>query len=251
MKEDAMRRKLVVAALCCLAVPIAAVLVPPCPVPGKDAPATPARELMENDGVDPTVEILLRERLKEGDDAPSPFFTALESLARRHNAKPGDYLPAVLGEFVRSGFAVRAGRGLVAVVLASQDCLVPGTDRQHLLLLDRDGRVRDRLCCEISNRCIAIAGSKFRTEEAGRGATDGACLIVRYTPAPGDSISEKSGGSVAHNIIHGGKTYSCSWDQKRPGAVKSEEWSTKGLCRTGVSGGKFVVLWPDLGAAER
>jgi hypothetical protein len=246
VEEDIMRRKLLVAALCCLALPVAALLVLHRPVAGTDVPATPAQEQLEVEGLDPTVQVLLRKPAENDPDHTSPFFTALLSLARRHKAKPDDYLPHESG-----GFAVRAGPDLVAVVMASQGYCIPGSVRQHLLLLDRKGRALDRLCCEISSRCIEDERSKFCTEEASGEAADGARLVIRYTPAPGESISEEAGGWVAHHIIHGGKTYSFSWDQSRPGAIKSRAWRDKGLCRVGVIGGKFVVLWPDLGAAER
>jgi hypothetical protein len=243
-----MRRQLLIAALCCLALPVAAVLVPQRPAAGRDGPATPAREQLEVDGLHPAVEVLLRERLKDGeDDRTSPFVTDLLSLARRHNADPHDYLPVIGCSIFRSGFAVRAVPGLVAVVMASRGVDATINDRQHLLLLDRHGRVRDRLCCQIDLSLAVIARSEFRTEVLGRQEPGGTCLVVRYRPAAGESIDPEWG----HTITHGGKTFTYRWDQGRPGAVKPREWGRKGFCRVGVRGGKFLVLWPDLEKAER
>jgi hypothetical protein len=212
-----------------------------------------ARELVEildnrRPGLDPDLGVLLRHSARRDKDHRSPFFAALGSLARKHGARTDDYLHLPEGLFVLDGgFAVRAGAGHVVAVLEGDDCFVPGSDLQQLLLLDRRGRVRDRLSCEISNRLARelVDSGTFRTDVLDPPGADGATLVIRYIP--------EKGGRVAghwHVLTVGGRAYSFSWDQDRPDAIRSAVWEKKGLCRVAVRGGKFAVLFPDLKAAD-
>jgi hypothetical protein len=191
--------------------------------------------------LDPSLEVLVREAARGDRNHRSPFFAALLSLARKHAASGTDYLP---DHSVEEGFAVKVGDGHVVAVLRGASRVIPGTDTQYLLLLDREGRLLDRLSCDINNRLTRMfeGSGIFRTDVSGRPGHDGAYLVVRYIPESGDSIS----GNWSHEIVHQGKTYSFLWDQDRPNAIRSVEWERKGLCRVGIQGGKFVVLFPCL-----
>jgi hypothetical protein len=190
---------------------------------------------------DPSLKVLLRESAQGDRDHRSPFFTALLSLARRHGARPADYVP---GRFVDEGFAAPVGGGHVVAILRGIDPFIPGRDTQVLLLLDHEGRLLDRLACGINNRLtrMYVPAGTFRTDVPAAPEADGAQLVVRYVPEPGGSVS----GNWSHEITQGGRTNRFPWDQGRPGALPSAEWGGKGLCRVAVRDGKFVVLFPPL-----
>jgi hypothetical protein len=180
----------------------------------------------------PSVRILLRESAESDADHKSRFFKALSALAQQHGLVPGDYIP----KEVTRGYAVRisAGREAYAVaVLRGRTRWKPGDDTQYLLLLDQQGRLLDQLSCTINGHLTAALRSSgnFRTEVPRGHERDGARLIIRYAPEDGGSPS----GNWSHYIKHAGQTHSYSWTKGG--------WD-RGLCRVGVQGGRFVVLFP-------
>jgi hypothetical protein len=184
------------------------------------------------------VQTLLRKSAKADRDHASPFFRALEALARQQ----GRPLKGLLADgWIEDGYAVRVQDGRhrrVVVILRSNDHIIPGADTQHLLLLDCTGHILDTLSCEISSRLtrMFVDSGTFRTD------VDRGQLVIHYIPEVGGPIA----GNWAHAITHAGKTHRYHWDQKRPGAVPSAEWEQQGLCRVAVQGGKFVVVFPKL-----
>jgi hypothetical protein len=207
----------------------------------RDVPRPPAARPAEQDTpLDPLLMALLRNPAKRGGGQPSPFFTALDSLARQHE----DYIPSGVAE----GYAVRVGAGHVAVVLRRGSPAMPGTDTQYLLLLDRQGRVRDLLSCWISNRLTgrSVDSGDFRTEVPGAPGPDGAEMVLRYVPEKGGSVSDCGYCEIAYRW----KTYRFRWDEGSPGAIPAAEWAEKGLCRVAVREGKFAILFPDLRRAD-
>jgi hypothetical protein len=181
---------------------------------------------------------MLRQPAKGDRDRTSPFFTALETLGRRHGES---YLPWGSDE----GFAAEVGGGYVVAALGgASPCIVPGEDMQHLILLDRQGRLLDRLCCSISNRLTRMFADSgtFRTEVHARPQPDGAVAVIRYTPREGERVA----GNYDHEIHRGGRIHTFSWDQNTPGCIKSAEWEAKGLCRVAVQDGKFAIVFPSL-----
>jgi hypothetical protein len=192
--------------------------------------------------VDPALEVMLREPAQGDRRHRQRFFTALASLAKKHQAKPEVYL--IGDSFVADGFAVRIGADFVVAVLREDIPVLPGEDRQHLLLLDRHGKVLDHLSCAINNRLTKMAANSgiFRTEMADTAVPDEARLVVRYLPEIGGRIA----GNWSHEIVLAGERYTYSWDQDRPDSIRSAEWEKKGLCRVAIRGGRFSVAFPTL-----
>jgi hypothetical protein len=172
-------------------------------------------------------------RPAKGDrDRTSPFFTALATLGRKYGE---DYLPPGVDE----GFAAEVPFGYVVAVLGGASPFTPGDDTRHLLLLDRQGRLLDRLSCSINNRLtgMPVGGGTFSTEFPAGPQADDARAVIRYTPPKGRTVA----GNWSHEVTWQGKTYSFRWDQTRPA-----EWQEKGLCRVGVRSRQFVILFPVL-----
>jgi hypothetical protein len=175
---------------------------------------------------------LLQEHATNDGEHKSRFFTTLHNLDRRQGMRLSDYIhwPLTDGRAVR----LRAGHSdRVVVILRADSYTIPGVDTQYLLLLDQEGHLLDRLSCEISNRLTGRRGGDgaiFRTRALRRAAEDGAQLVIRFIPEEGGSIA----GSSAHEINYRGRTYRFSWDQDKPGSIRSAEWEKKGLCRVAV-----------------
>jgi hypothetical protein len=197
--------------------------------------------------LDPLVTVLLQERARNDQDQKSRFFSALGALAQKHGVDRKEYC---LERFAApdEGYAVRVGSGAelrVVVILRGDDHVIPGSDTQYLLLLDREGRLVDRLACAVSNRLTRfIVGhmADFRTEVLDVPADDGAQLVIRFIPEDGGSVS----GNWSHDVIHAGRTTTWCWDQDRPDAIRSAEWDRNGLCRVAVQKNGFTVLFPKL-----
>jgi hypothetical protein len=188
-----------------------------------------------------SLSVMLREPAGGDPDRKSAFFAALSAVARRNGARAEDYVdPCVDG-----GFAAEVGGGNVLVVLEGCDHAIPGRDTRHLLLLDRDGRLLDRLACEINSRLTRLAleedAGVFRTDVHRRAGPDGARVVIRYTPEKGGVM-----GNFGHEIRSGGSWHSFAWTPEGAGGVGPEEWLEKGLCRIAVRGGKFALLFPPM-----
>jgi hypothetical protein len=209
----------------------------------------PRRQLTEADAeLDPAIRVLLETPVAFGDrphfltgrDNRQSFRAALTALARKHGRDPEEYLA---GKGLPQACAIRLGTGRdcpLVVVLRDASGFTGGSDTQYLLLLDSEGRLLDRLSCEISNRLTFPRFLAFRTDVLEAPEEDGAQLVIRYLPSEGGGVS----GSWGHAITHAGKTYRYRWDQGRPDTVRSAEWEAKGLCRVAVEGGKLCVRFP-------
>jgi hypothetical protein len=191
---------------------------------------------------DPLVEKLLREQATSDRERRSPFFQALTALAERHGARPAEYIPEPWISEGRATAIKAQDTTYVAVVLRGVAPVIPGSDTQHLLLLTADGRLLDRVSCEMNNRLTSLYEPQgtFFTDVPEQPQRDEARLVVRYVPPPGESIS----GNWSHEVLHG-TTRTFHWDQSRPGAIASAEWEEKGLCRVAVRGGRFAVVFPE------
>jgi hypothetical protein len=181
---------------------------------------------------DPCIWTMLGQPAKGDRGRTSPFFTALATLGRKYGE---DYLPPGVDE----GFAAEVPFGYVLAVLGEASPFTPGRDMQHLLLLDRQGRLLDRLSCSISNRLtgMPVGGGTFRTQFPAGPQADDARAVIRYTPPKGRTVA----GNWSHEVTWQGKTYSFRWDQTRPA-----EWQEMGLSRVGVRSRQFVILFPAL-----
>jgi hypothetical protein len=168
-----------------------------------------------------------------------PFFTALHTLAQRH----GWDLPSPCAE----GYALLLeadGRHYVVAVLRDWDGTLPGDAIQHLLLLDREGRLLDRLSCSFRARLTGAGQDpdEFHTTVHQPAAADGAQVVIRYVPEDGNLIS----GDGSHELTHQSSASRFRWDQGVPENVRSTEWYHRGLCRVAIRDGKFAVLFPKL-----
>jgi hypothetical protein len=124
------------------------------------------------------------------------------------------------------------GTPFVLLLLRETDLFIPGLDTQHLVLLDARGRFLDRVSCAVSNR-LTGAGS-LAAEVLGEPASDGARLVVRFTPPAGQLIS----GNWEHSIAHGEQLARYHWEPANP------EWARRGLCRVGIRDGGLSVVFP-------
>jgi hypothetical protein len=226
-----MRRKLLLAVLGALAVAVVAAVVW----------MRAGRPAASDDQLDPALDAMLQQPARGDFDHGSLFFTALSSLAEQHGAPVEDYIP---DWFLDEGFAARVGPGYVVAVLRGEDHEPDGTDRQHLLLLDRQGHLLDRLSCGVGSRLTRAAQNSgtFLTDVADRPEEDGARLIIRYIPPAGGGFPVDGG----HEISHGGKTRRFRWGEEGKDALRPAELDEKGLCRVAVRDGKLAVLFPDL-----
>src|SRR5262249_8975055 len=151
-------------------------------------------------------------------------------LARTHGLDGTDYVP---GQFVEEGFAARVVAGpeqYVVVVLRERGIVVPGSDTQYLLLLDRQGRLLDKLACSLNNRLTRMESGSFRTEVLDRPEA-GAHLVIRFTPEGGGSLA----GNWSHTICFRQQAASFGW--YHGAAIPPAEWETQGLCRVAISDG--------------
>jgi hypothetical protein len=205
----------------------------PATTPAKpEAPAEATDGRQEGDG--PLAD-LLTETAKGDRGRTSPFFTALDAVARKNGLTLNDYDPTREAD---EGSALRFGDNVV-VVLRGWDHCVPGGDTHSFLLLGRHGEPLDRLTCSIDSRLTRTSAGReaaFHTEVFPRPEKDGAQLVVRFITESGAAPS----GNWCHFITRAGKTCCFGWpDEGAPGGAQ-------GLCRMAVRDGKFVVLFPSL-----
>jgi hypothetical protein len=187
-----------------------------------------------------SLSVMLRETAGGDRDRKSAFFAALTAVARKNGARAEDYVDY----WVDGGFAAEVGGGNVLVVLEGWDHFIPGSDTRYLLLLDRDGRLLDRLSCKINCRLTRVHlkedSGVFRTDVHPPAGPDGARVVIRYTPEKGGVMGH------GHVIGRGGSWHSFAWTPEGAGGVGPEEWLKKGLCRVAVRDGRFVILFPLL-----
>jgi hypothetical protein len=232
-----MRHKtLLLAVLCTAAVIATAVVVQRRP---KGEPGPPRQDAAQEYRLEP----LLKESTSSGRGLAWRLVMSLWRLAREHGLhRLNGIIPGVHADEVYAT-GVQDGRDrYVVAILRGFGFNIPGKDSQHLLLLDRDGRLLDRLSCSINNRLtrMFVDHGDFRTYVPEAPQQDGACLVIRYIPEDGGSVS----GNWSHKITHRGTTNTYAWNDDGPNAIRSADWARQGLCRVGIRNGKFVVLFP-------
>jgi hypothetical protein len=210
-----------------------------------------ARLLAEGLAVlNPSLRTLLKESAKNDPDHKSRFFTTLSTLAQKHGSSFEEYVEQRPLHEVDEGYAVyipEGGKRYIVAILRGDDNFIPGRDTQCLLLLDEEGRLLDKLSCDISNRLTRMFvdySGIFRTEVPDA-AADGARLVIRYIPEDGSSVS----GNWSHGITHAGRTHHFVWNQHFPGSISSAELDGKGLCRIAIRNDTLTVLFPKMEGA--
>ena len=146
----------------------------------------------------------------------------MAALLRKHGSGLRDCFSD--GWYIDEGYPVEAEAGhggWVVAILRGDDHIIPGQDTQYFLLLDRKGRLLDKLPCAISNRLThsLVDSSTLGTDRLTPAAEDGATLVVRYVPHAGVSVS----GNWEHDITYGGRTYRFRWNERRPDSIRSAD----------------------------
>jgi hypothetical protein len=194
--------------------------------------------------LDPSLKVLLEAPVTDDPEHKSRFFTSLATLAAK-NADNFTY--KTRHWYMDEGYAFKiriADNYYVVAVLRGDTNSIPGIDAQRLILFDPNGRVLDKLSCEINSRLSRMYSNsgQFCTDVLDGTKNSDAQLAIRYIPEKGGSVS----GNWSHEIISHGKTYSFHWDQDAPNNIRSSEWKSKGLCRVAIRAGKFSVVFPEL-----
>lgn len=169
--------------------------------------------------------------------------TTLADLAKAQGLDPEDFRSyhSESAECSLSGnggvSAVSAGGKLCAIAIETG----PGFDIavNQVVLLAPKGTILDRIGCNINSRYGTI-----RTEVLPKPALDGARVVIHFvgrTLPDGQLLSH-----AWHTIAYRGKswTFYARWADE--GEKTPNIWNREGLCRVGIKGDKFVVLFPKL-----
>ena len=168
------------------------------------------------------------------------FFPALAGLAEAQNKNPGNYVEfhnggassrLVLGRAV----TVRSGRRTyVMAILGCFIASVPGISVQQLVLMDPDGRILDKLSCDMNSRYGVLV-----TEVRDPPDSDGAQAVLVCWCREGHWHNW-------HTICHG--TMAVTFREQETETPSA--WDRKGLCRVGIDGDRFEILWPEMNSGE-
>ena len=179
------------------------------------------------------------------DGEQDPFFEALEDLVASEGLDPQDFLvyrsESVYARIdIASAHEVSSGaRTYVVVQQTVQPMTIPGTSAQQLLLLSSEGELLDRVQCNINSR-YGVVDTEFKPAPD----EDGAQIVICFR-------GTRYGGKENwwhnwHTIVHAGisKTF------REPETGEPNDWDTKGLCRMGIEGGRFVITFPNMREAR-
>ena len=170
-------------------------------------------------------------------------FQALASLARTQALDP-DVFTAFR---FKSGFAMFSGGAYsmkirtggaqhILVVQTVEPMSIPGVSAQQLVLLSRDGKILDRLQCDINSR-YGVVVPVIKTDPE----PDGSQIILRFK----GTVWPSHGTNYWHNwhtISHAGaRTTFQDREEKTP-----DEWDEKGLARIGIRHDRFELLFPQM-----
>jgi hypothetical protein len=154
----------------------------------------------------------------------SPYFQALDALARQQGLSPGDYLGGSTG---RAQILRVQGEDLVLAVMGNTPMCWPGTEIRKFVLLEKAGMILDTVDCRINSRY-----GQLNEEVLDAPAPDGARMIVGF----------QGGWHNYHEITYAGKSYTFLEDERH----QDPEWDRQGLCRIGVQNRWLRVLFPTL-----
>jgi hypothetical protein len=129
------------------------------------------------------------------------------------------------------------GKKHVVLAIHYLPLVVPGPDVQLLLLLAPDGRLVDRLSCEVSSRLTATAIEEVRYDvrRDSDPKRSEELVSIYLTGKKGDAIAP----NFAYTLQHG----DTSTKLKLPPQTGDEAW-TLDLCHCRVKEGKFEVAAP-------
>ena len=125
---------------------------------------------------------------------------------------------------------LRPGNTYAVAVQEGHSGSVPGKSWQQLVLLTIDGKILDRLSCEINSRYgfprTEVPHTRFRPER------DGATIVIRFDGSTNAFGGDHSWWHGSHHIVHAGKVW--TYDTPQPPANEPDKpdiWNLKGLCR--------------------
>jgi hypothetical protein len=208
-----------------------------CGSPAVDITPSPSAEA--DPDIHPAVVELLE--LKPEKKALPEFVKRLEALAKRGGWQKQladcKRLPLYEWDEARAE-AIQCGRSrYVLVLLKYCTHTIPGDDVQTVILLDEQGRLLDRLACEINSRLSRDALGQFHTVIPAEPDADGAQLVIRLD-------GQSARGNFAHYVEHAGRRAQYYWGQDDAPHDRPTEWDKKGLCRIAIKDGKLKVLFP-------
>jgi hypothetical protein len=172
-----------------------------------------------------------------------PFFGALAKLAEAQGHRPEDYIEfrnAGTFAMLDAGRAVTIRSGHRDYVMAILECTIssiPGISAQQLVLMDSNGRLLDKLSCNINSRYGRVVTEILEVPDA-----EGVRVLLVFKPG-------SFNGSHWHNwhtICHGAAAVTFREEQTKTASA----WDQKGLCRISIEGDRFVILWPEMTGAE-
>jgi len=179
-----------------------------------------------------------------------PLSAILGELAKASGQDPEDYRiyrrNGGVGKFSEKGSvtAIQAeGKTYAIAVQTVEPATFPGIFAQQIVLLTPEGRILDRLQCEINSRY-----GRTKVETLPKPDADGARIVIRFEghkfPFPN---GKQNWWHNWHTIVYHGKARTFHEnDTRKPGI-----WNEKGLCRMKVVDDKLSILFPDLQSPEK
>jgi hypothetical protein len=165
----------------------------------------------------------------------------LIELAKKQQLDPKDF---DFNPWLERGFIkkIRSGKKDYAVIV--QDNIassVPGTYIEQVVLLTTEGKILDRIRCEINSRF-----GTMRTSVSDKPDSDDAQIIIRFEGRK----YPNTGQALWHNwhviSYHEKKWAFGAAPPNMSNINKPNIWNEKGLCRIGIAEDKFKVIFPKL-----
>jgi hypothetical protein len=189
---------------------------------------------------DPNLTKLLEFKIEK--TAAPDFMKGLEAVAKKRGWQQQ------LAECKKSGSfdwdearaeLIRADRDQYAVILLKACTMdFSGEDYQTAILLDRQGKLLDRLVCEVNSKVTRSGfGGELHTVISRKPEADGAHLVIRLD-------GESARGNFAHKVYHGGREGRFFWGDELLPKEQPTVWDVNGLCRVAIKDRKFKVLFP-------
>ncbi len=190
----------------------------------------------------PSVDTLLKSSAEMDVGRKSAFFEALTSLLREQGLEPDDYLIyRGSGSYspLISGSSFPLGNYVILVLSGLGETSIPGESLRQLILVGRDGRILDKMACDISSRSgylyTKIATPKHDTHH----------LSVHLKPSwPFDENGHPDAWFLYFEVTFRGKIY-----QFEKNLHPWEVWERRGLCQVVIEEDRFTMMFPSLNKA--
>jgi hypothetical protein len=182
-----------------------------------------------------------------------PLGATLADLAKAQGLDPNDYRiiesPKNLKAWGEKEAVVSVsaeGRTYAVAVQPIVPPGVPATAASQLVLLTAEGKILDRIRCEINSREGRVSSNVLSQPDS-----DGANMVIRFRGTPIDPWDPNSNSGryscpIWHKIWFHGKRWVFYVDERKEPKNPSGPWAVKGLCRITIADNKFSVLFPKL-----